>query len=151
MMRISIGAAAFLCLAAAGAVAWAEEAPPPVAVSYFERLDAIYRTGSTPDDIARLFELMTDDVRYVHRDYGADFDRAAWEAAFARLHGEGRYSAPAEFCTFITNSIAGKMHHAIEYIEGAIKDGACTPTQDPRKLVLFEIEDEQISRIDELW
>ena len=74
---------------------------PELIGSYFERLDTIFRTGSTKDEVEEFLSLMTNDVRYVHSNYQANFDLASWRAAFYRIHDNNGYAKPDQFCTAI--------------------------------------------------
>ncbi len=123
---------------------------PPAIVSYFKGLDSVYRSGSTEYDIAHFLDLMTDDVRYVHRNYDANFDLNSWRAAFTRIHGNGGYDKSDTFCTAITNAIAGKSYHAIEYATGQKSDGRCV-AESESKLIIFTLSEQKIQRIEELW
>ena len=67
-------------------------APASVA-AYFERLQAVFRDSSDAADIDRLLALFTEDGRYVHLKYEADFDLAAWRAAFLRNLERGAFTA----------------------------------------------------------
>lgn len=127
-----------------------QQVPEPIR-SYFERLDAVARTGSTKDDIEKLLSLMTDDVRYVHGNYQANFNLVSWRAAFYRIYDNNGYAAPEQSCTKITNSIAGKSHYAIEYTAGENQSGTCVATDQPLKLIIFSLNGEHIQRIEELW
>lgn len=124
---------------------------PPVITTYFDRLDNVYKSESTEDDISLFLDLMTDDVRYIHYDYEADFDLPTWRKAFSRIHKNGGYSKSQTFCTAITNSIAGNNAHAIEYAVGDMSGGMCVPEKSERMLVVFKLDGEKITRIEELW
>jgi len=156
-MKITVTSAVLVgisCLLSFDAIAENDQkvpqVPEPIS-SYFERLDTVARTGSTKGDIEKLLSLMTEDVRYVHSNYQANFDLASWRAAFYRRHDNNGYSEPDESCTKITNSIAGRSHNAIEYIQGENKSGTCTAIDGQLKLVIFSLDDEKIQRIEELW
>ena len=124
---------------------------PDAVVQYFDRLDAIYRSGSTPVDINTLFDLMTRDVRYLHTAYEADFNRETWYAAFSRIQSNGGYQEPTTFCSAITNSIPGDNSYAIQYAPGSVSPGGCVPDDDTRMLVVFSLREGKIARIEELW
>lgn len=124
---------------------------PEVVAKYFAALDAVYRAGSTTADIEKLFELVNDDVRYVHRAYDADFGRDEWFAAFERNRRNGLYAKSATACTTMTNAIPGNGYAAVEYALGDNADGACAPDNDERLLVVFKIDDGKLSLIEELW
>ncbi|GAB4517910.1 MAG: hypothetical protein Kow00133_02570 [Amphiplicatus sp.] len=124
---------------------------PNVIRQYFAALDAVYREGSTTADIERLFDLVNDDVRYVHRAYDADFGRDDWFAAFERNRRNGLYAKSATECTTITNAIPGNGYAAVEYALGDNASGECVPADNERLLVVFKIDDGKLSLIEELW
>jgi len=124
---------------------------PPVIERYYEALDTVYTSGSTRQDIDRLFTLFTDDVRYIHRNYGADFGREEWIAAFERNRRNGAYTNEPNVCMTITNVIPGNGYAAIEYAEGDAASGECVPDGPERLLAVFKVEDGKISMIEELW
>lgn len=124
---------------------------PPAITDYFSGLDAIYRKGSTTQEIDDFMSQFHDDVKYIHVNYGANFDRTAWLAAFTRNHSAGRYTKPADSCSLVTNAIAGKNHHAIEYAYGTMDGDDCLPADDKRFLVLFGLTDGKLSLVQELW
>ena len=147
-------AAALALAAAPGATAQAATAPPaPAAVAaYFERLQDVFREGSAAADVDRLLALFTQSGRYVHLKYDADFDLAAWRAAFVRNIERGAFTASAEDCIAITNHIPGDGVAAIEYAYGTrTGPGDCRPDTEERLLALFHLEGERIARVEELW
>ena len=129
-----------------------ETAAVPVPVcGYFSAVEAIFRRGSTEQDVDRLFALVTPDVRYVHDSYEADFERAAWHEAFLRNVRNGAFGEPADFCMGVTDAIVGARYTAVEYVYGSRREGRCVPREEDRKLALFELEDGRISLIEEYW
>lgn len=124
---------------------------PQLITQYFDRLDAVFRDGSTKDDIHDFLALMSDDVRYIHREYDADFTLTSWRAAFLRISANGGYNQPAEFCTAVTNIIAGKSHYAVEYKAGTTIEDGCEAEESPPKLAIFTLDEQSIRRIEELW
>jgi hypothetical protein len=124
---------------------------PPVVTEYFDRLAAIYRAGSSPEDVAAFLALMAEDVHYVHVAYEAEFDLDTWRDAFLRNQQAGDYSEPAGFCLAITNAIPGIDHYAVEYASGMQSDGACLPSEARRLLIVFSVSDGKLMRIEELW
>lgn len=157
----SLSAALGLAVAASAAPAGAAPAgsgaacgdrgvPGPIC-SYFSAMESIFRRGSTADDVERLFELVTDDVRYVHETYDAAFEHGAWREAFLRNVESAAYGEPADFCFRITNYIPGNGFAAVEYEYGHEDAGTCVSRQDGRKLVLFETREGKIRLIQELW
>lgn len=126
-------------------------APASVA-AYFERLQAVFRDSSDAADIDRLLALFTEDGRYVHLKYEADFDLAAWRAAFLRNLERGAFTASVDACIAITNHIPGDGVAAIEYAYGTRGHGGdCRPEGDERLLALFHLEGERIGKVEELW
>lgn len=124
---------------------------PSVIEEYFSGLDAIYRKGSTTRDVDEFIGRFHESIRYVHVNYGADFDRVTWQGAFTRNQEAGRYDKPTNHCSVVTNSIAGKNHHAIEYAYGTLGAEGCEPEDDQRYLVLFGLSDGKINLVQELW
>lgn len=124
---------------------------PPIVIEYFNRLDAIYHSGSSKSDVTNFLALMTDDVRYVHRNYGADFDLKSWNEAFTRIQTNGGYNKSDQFCTAISNSIPGNSYYAIEYAVGLKLEGQCVASKAERMLVVFKFNEQKIQLIEELW
>jgi hypothetical protein len=127
--------------------------PAPASVeAYFDRLQDVFRADSDAADVDRLLALFTGDGRYVHLKYAADFDLAAWRAAFLRNIDRGAFTASADACIAITNHIPGDGVAAIEYAYGTRSGGGdCRPANDERLLVMFQLEGERIARVEELW
>ena len=118
--------------------------------AYFEALDKVARKGSTVTDIDNLLALMHDDVKYVHVEYEADFNKDTWRKAFQRNLNLGRYQKSNKHEKRILKSISGKNHIAIEYSNGVIqKDGQWL--QGEPLLAVFRFQDGKISLVKELW
>jgi hypothetical protein len=117
---------------------------------YFSALDKVSRQGSSIKDIEALLTLTHDDVKYVHVEYGAKFDKGSWRKAFIRnLNREG-YQNSAKNEMRVLNSIFGKNHTAIEYSHGVTQlDGSWQQTEP--LLVIFGFTGGKISLIKELW
>ena len=49
---------------------------------YFSALDKISRKGSSIKDIDPPFALTHDDVKFIHVEYEANFDKESWRKAF---------------------------------------------------------------------
>jgi hypothetical protein len=128
---------------------------PPVPASvaaYFERLEDVFRAGSDAADVDRLLALFSEDGRYVHLKYEADFDLAAWRAAFLSNIERGAFTASADDCIAVTNHIPGDGVAAIEYAYGTRgRAGDCQPGGDERLLALFHLEGGRIGKVEELW
>ena len=117
---------------------------------YFQALDKVFREGSTAADIDALLSHMHERVRYVHVEYGADFDRESWRAAFLRNVERGAFNNGPERKIGILKVIHGKNHAAVEYAHGAVLPDGTWESGEPL-LVLFEFTEGKISRIEELW
>lgn len=118
--------------------------------SYFAALDKISRKDSSPEDIDSLLSLVHDDVKYIHVEYGANFDKASWRKAFIRNLERGTYQNSEKNEKRILSSIFGKNYIAIEYSHGVVQeDGTWQPTEP--LLVLFGFKEGKISLIKELW
>ncbi len=118
--------------------------------SYFSALDKISRVGSTIGDVDSLLALTHADVKYIHVEYEANFNKVDWRKAFIRNLERGAYRKGKENEMRIMNSIFGKNYTAIEYSHGVIQqDGAWQPTES--LLVLFGFTDKKISLVKELW
>ena len=147
-------ALALLCAAIPQAASAATPGPPPPAsvTAYFDRLQDVFRADSDAADVDRLRALFTEDGRYVHLKYEADFDLAAWRAAFLRNLERGAFTAAAEACIAITNHIPGDGVAAIEYAYGTRgPGGGCEPGEGERLLALFHLEGGKIGKVEELW
>ena len=119
----------------------------------FERLSAVYRRGSTTDDVDRLFDLFAPDVRYVHAAYDADFAHAAWREAFLANLTRGAYDKGDDELIEVTQVIHGRRHAAVEYrYVRRASDGTLQPADDQGGLlVLFAFEGDRIVLIEEYW
>jgi hypothetical protein len=118
--------------------------------AYFDGLDAISRSGSTPEDVDALMERLHGGVRYVHVEYEADFTREQWRQAFLGNLERGAYANGFDDEIRVLRSIPGKRHLAVEYSHGhRLPDGSWTATE--RLLVLFGFTDGRISLVKELW
>lgn len=120
---------------------------------YFERLSAVYRRGSTSEDIDRLFELFAPTVRYVHKAYDASFDRDAWKGAFTANLKRGAYSKDGNELIERTKLIHGRHHAAVAYrYMRRMDDGTLRPADAQGELlVLFEFDGDRIALIEEYW
>lgn len=114
--------------------------------NYFTALDEVYREGSTIADIDHLLSILHEDVRYVHADYEADFDRASWREAFIRNLKRGAYRNGTENEIRITNIIHGKNHIAVEYSHGVVQSDGFFQSNEPL-LVLFTFTEGKISKL----
>lgn len=118
--------------------------------AYFKALDKVSLKGSTIEDIDALLMLMHDEVKYVHVEYQANFDKDTWRKAFLRNLKRGAYQDSKNDEMRVLNSIYGKNYTAIEYSHGVIQtDGSWQKTEP--LLVLFGFTDGKISLVKELW
>ena len=118
--------------------------------NYFAALDNISRKGSTSQDIENLLDKMHDEVKYVHVEYQANFDKTTWRKAFLRNLNKGFYQRAANEEKRVLNKIFGKNHIAIEYANGKVLANGEWQQEEPL-LVLFGFKDGKISLIKELW
>jgi len=118
--------------------------------SYFAALDKISRKGSNTEDIDNLLSLMHDDVKYIHVEYEANFDKSSWRKAFVRNLKRGAYQNTNNNEMRIINTIFGKNHIAIEYSHGVVQENNTWQQTEPL-LVIFGFKDGKISLIKELW
>lgn len=121
--------------------------------AYFERLSAVYRQGSTSADVDRLFELFSPDVRYAHKEFGANFERAEWKEAFNGNMERGAFDKAPEELIEIPTIIHGRSHSAAEYrYMRRTRDGKLEPADDQGGLlVLFGFAGNRIVLIEEYW
>jgi hypothetical protein len=118
--------------------------------SYFSALDKVSRKNSSIKDIDSLLSLTHDDVKYVHVEYEANFNKASWRKAFIRNLERGAYQNTSINEMRILSSILGKNHIAIEYSHGVIQANG-TWQQTESLLVIFGFTNGKISLIKELW
>jgi hypothetical protein len=121
--------------------------------TYFDRLSAVYRRGSTSADVERLFDLFAPNVRYVHKEYDANFERAEWKDAFDGNLKRGAYRKDRNELIEITKVIHGRRHSAVEYrYMRRAEDGTLQPADDQGGLlVLFGFDGDRILLIEEYW
>ena len=120
------------------------------AKAYFEALDKVARRGSTAADIDALLNGMHDEVRYLHLEYDANFDKASWRSAFLRQLKLGNYQNGPENRIEILNAIHGKRHLAVEYSHGLVDAKGQWQPGTPY-MALFAFEGDKITEIKELW
>jgi hypothetical protein len=148
---------ALLALVAPGAHASSETCDSACKEShikaYFERLSTVYRRGSTSADVDRLFDLFAPDVRYVHKEFDAKFDRAGWKEAFNGNLQRGAYDKDAAELIEIAKIIHGRSHSAVEYrYMRRTADGKLVPADDQGGLLaLFGFEGKKIVLVEEYW
>jgi hypothetical protein len=121
--------------------------------AYFERLSAVYRLGSTSREVDKLFELFAPKVRYAHKEYEANFERAEWREAFDANLKRGAYSKHPDEQIEITQLIHGQRHSAVEYRHmRKAEDGSLQPADDQGGLLaLFGFDGDRICLVEEYW
>lgn len=120
--------------------------------NYFMYLSKVYRKGSSQRDVDNLFELLHANVTYEHFEYGANFDRNDWIAAFKRNLEGGAYSAGQNDGIRVENYIYGRHHVAVEYSYGQVAaDGAWEPKGDQELFALFGFSGSKIIQVREYW
>jgi len=118
--------------------------------AYFAALDRISLKNSNTDDIDALLALMHDDVKYIHVEYQANFNKESWRRAFIRNLKRGVYQDSNAEEMHMVRYIPGKNHIAVEYSHGERKvDGSWVPGE--LNLAVFGFKDGKISLIRELW
>ncbi len=118
--------------------------------SYFNALDNIARKGSSNKDIDLLLNFTHDDVKYIHVEYEANFNKDSWRKAFIRNLERGAYQHNESNEIRVLSSISGKNHLAIEYSQGIIQADGIWQQTEPL-LVIFGFTDSKISLVKELW
>lgn len=118
--------------------------------AYFSALDIVARKGSTAEDIDALLALMHQNVKYVHVEYEANFDKETWRKAFLRNLKLGRYQNTKNNEIRILKHISGKNHLAVEYSHGTVQQNGQWQATEPL-LVIFAFTKAKISLVKELW
>lgn len=118
--------------------------------SYFKALDKISVKGSNSKDIDNFLSQLHADVKYIHVEYDASFDKASWRKAFIRNLERGAYQNGNESEQRILTTIFGKNHVAVEYSHGVIQQDG-TWLQNKPLLILFGFTEGKISLVKELW
>lgn len=153
-MKFAIKSAFLLICLALSNVVFAEDCQSTCQLeqvkAYFSALDKISKKGSTSRDIDALLSLTHDQVKYIHVEYQANFDKKAWRIAFIRNLKRGAFNKNQENEVRVINSISGKNHIAIEYSDGVVQPDGSWQQIKPR-LVLFAFTKGKISLIKELW
>lgn len=116
--------------------------------AFFDNSDAVSSDGMAAVD--RVMALMHKDMRYLHPEYGADYDYAALLDGYQRriARASSRNSS-----TVITNSIAGKNMVAVEHKGSweSKRDGIWVPRAQEGFVTVFEFKDGKIWRVTEYW
>lgn len=118
---------------------------------YFTCLDAVYREGSTLEDIEALFGLFDENVVYEHIAYDARFDKASWKEAFTRNLNNGSYNKSENERIGILKSIHGGSHLAVEYAYGRTDDTGNWSQKSDGLLILFGFHNDKIVLVREYW
>ncbi len=119
--------------------------------AYFEALDQIYRMNSTEEDIDNLFTFFHDEVKYEHIEYGANFDKDAWRAAFSNNLNRGMYTKEETEKIGIINVIHGQTHLAVEYAYGKEDENLNWKQEGEGLLIIFGFEGDEIILVKEYW
>ena len=117
--------------------------------NYYAGIDAIMLAGSSVADIDDLLGRLHEDVRYIHEEYEADFDKSTWRKAFVRQLEKGAYNDGPDGLTSILRVIHGYEFAAVEVISRYTENGVLIETK-PR-LVTFKFDQGKILQIKEHW
>ncbi|WP_299979089.1 hypothetical protein [uncultured Pseudoteredinibacter sp.] len=134
----------------AGAADCSKECKLNQVEAYFTALAKVSRQGSSIEDIDSLLEAMHEDVKYIHFEYGADFDKDKWRKAFIRNLNRNFYNKTNAHHARVLRAIYGKSHIAVEYSHGVVKEDGVWHPEEPR-LAVFGFSDGKISLVEELW
>lgn len=118
--------------------------------AYFGALDKVSLKNSNAGDIDALLALMHDDVKYIHVEYQANFNKAIWRKAFMRNLQRGAYNDSEAEEMRLVRYIPGKNHLAVEYSHGERKRDGRWVAGD-LNLAVFGFTEGKISLIRELW
>lgn len=119
--------------------------------AYFAALDNVYKANSTPEDIENLFSFFHEDVQYEHLDYGANFDKAAWQTAFRNNLQRGAYTKDDNETIGILNIIYGKNYTAVSYAYGTEDENGNWIQDGEGLFALFGFADGKIVLVKEYW
>ncbi|MDN4501915.1 hypothetical protein QX776_05855 [Alteromonadaceae bacterium BrNp21-10] len=119
---------------------------------YFSLLGEVYKQGSTTHDVERLFKLFTDDVKYEHIEYQANFNQQEWGDAFKANLKAGAYSADENSAIRVEKYIFGKQYVAVEYSYGQrLSNGDWVAQGDQKLFALFGFQQNKINLVREYW
>lgn len=116
---------------------------------YLEHIVKIFIDGSSTQQIDNFLARLHDDVKYEHEEYGADFNKERWRAAFIRQLKLGSYKDGSNTKGRIINIIYGKNHAAVEYSYGTLNDDGWR--KGHVKFALFGFKDGKVSLVREYW
>lgn len=129
-----------------------QECQTSVIEAYFTQLAEIYRKGSTEADIDTLFGMLHQNVRYEHKTYDANFDRAGWRDAFVNNLKRSAYAKTTKDIIRVDQYIHGNNYAAVSYSYGVVGDGgAWQPSGDQRLMAVFKFSENKISLVQEYW
>ena len=119
--------------------------------AYYAGINKIMMAESTIGDIDGFMNSLHDDVQYIHAEYGADFNKEAWRAAFVRSWKKGRYDNPKEAVTTVTKIIHGHKFAAVEFISRHKNKDTGELVVRPARLAMFGFKDGAISHVRDYW
>ncbi len=123
---------------------------PRLIQSYYHKLDKLTMRGSTEQDVTLFLDSLHENVKYIHSQYEADFDKNTWRTAFLRGVNSGRYQDSIDAKTTINKIIHGHNVAAVEFVSrNNDKDGNLIVA--PPRLAMFKFQDGKISFIQEHW
>lgn len=118
--------------------------------TYLNNIVEIFEYGSTAADIDNFLAPLHEEIKYEHKEYGADFDKDKWRKAFIRQLERGFYSETKPMQGKILNIIYGKNHAAVEYSYGTIDEKGAW-VKDHVKFALFGFKNGKVSLVREYW
>ncbi|MCC2616546.1 nuclear transport factor 2 family protein [Aestuariibacter halophilus] len=118
---------------------------------YYQHISRILMAGSSAEDVDRFLGGLHDDVRYVHAEYSADFDKAIWRRAFLRQLDKGRYTNSSDATPTINRIIHGFNTAAVEVVSRYNDDDSGELLTSPPRLAIFTFEDGKIVAIRDHW
>jgi hypothetical protein len=118
--------------------------------TYYQKIDKISMRGSTEKDVTVFLDSLHENVRYIHSQYEASFDKDTWRAAFLRGVNSGRYQDTKEAITTINKIIHGHNYAAVEFVS-RYNDQDGNLSVAPPRLAVFKFQGGKISLIQEHW
>ena len=118
--------------------------------NYLEHIVEIFVLGSSVKEIDDFLSQVHDEIKYEHKEYGADFDKEKWRKAFIRQLERGSYNESKQMKGGILNIIYGKNHAAVEYSYGTLNSNGVWE-KGHVKFALFGFKDKKVSLVREYW